>query len=245
VAFAYGSASGWSRSSSAANAPQASPSAVVAKASPGAAAVTARPDPKPAAPADRLQVLDPAQQALALRMARRTLELVLAGEPAPDAKQLGVPEAPVWRQHYGTFVTLEHGGNLRGCIGHIVAVEPLWEDIRDNAVAAALSDPRFAAVQLPELAGLDIEVSILTPMAPVPGPDGFVVGRHGVVLAAEGRRAVFLPQVAPEQGWDRDTTLRHLSLKAGLGPDAWRSPSARFEVFEAQVFGEPKRKDRP
>jgi AmmeMemoRadiSam system protein A len=135
-------------------------------------------------------------------------------------------------------VTLKKAGDLRGCIGHIEAVEPLWQDIRDNAVAAALYDRRFTPVQAAELASLELEVSILTPLTAVAGPAGFEVGRHGVVLSQSGRRAVFLPQVAPEQGWDRDTTLNHLARKAGLLEDAWRQPGARFEVFEAQVFGE-------
>ena len=80
-----------------------------------------------------------------------------------------------------------------------------------------------------------LEVSALTPLAPVDGPGDVVVGRHGVLLARDGRRAVFLPQVAREQGWDRDALLTHLCLKAGLPPDAWRAGAA-LSVFEAEVF---------
>jgi AMMECR1 domain-containing protein len=71
----------------------------------------------------------------------------------------------------------------------------------------------------------------------VPSPEQIEMGRHGVVLSKGGRRAVFLPQVATETGWDRDRFLSQLSLKAGLSADAWRE-GARFEVFTAQVFGE-------
>jgi len=190
------------------------------------------------APARGPQVLDGAQQQLALALARRTLEAVLGGGAPPDAAALGVPGDPVWIKPYGTFVTLKRRGELRGCIGHIFPVEPLWQDLRDNALSAALHDPRFPPVSRAELSSLELEVSILTEPRPVAGPEGFEVGRHGVVLTAQGRRAVFLPQVAPEQGWDRETTLHHLALKAGLAGDAWRAPDARFEVFEAQVFGE-------
>ena len=137
-----------------------------------------------------------------------------------------------------TILIIEDDAAIR--TGVAAALADRGHDV--SAVASALEDPRFPPVRLAELAQLDLEISILTPMQPVSGPEAFVVGRHGVVLAAQGRRAVFLPQVAPEQGWDRDTTLTQLSLKAGLPPDAWRSSSARFEVFEAQVFGEPKRK---
>ncbi|MEP0773301.1 MAG: AMMECR1 domain-containing protein, partial [Acidobacteriota bacterium] len=73
----------------------------------------------------------------------------------------------------------------------------------------------------------------------VPGPEAIQLGRHGVILAKEGRTAVFLPQVASETGWDRDTFLSQLARKAGLAADAWRR-GASFEVFTAQVFGEPE-----
>nr|MBC8426681.1 AMMECR1 domain-containing protein [bacterium] len=63
------------------------------------------------------------------------------------------------------------------------------------------------------------------------------IPRHGVVLACGPRRSVFLPQVAAEEGWDRDTMLSHLAMKAGLEPDAWRE-GASFQVFEAEVFAE-------
>ena len=98
-----------------------------------------------------------------------------------------------------------------------------------------MADPRFAPVSEGELSGLDVEVSVLTPLVSVNGPEDIEIGRHGIVLSAQGRRSVFLPQVAPEQGWDLETTLGHLSLKAGLSPHAWQE-GAEFQVFEAEVF---------
>jgi AmmeMemoRadiSam system protein A len=135
-------------------------------------------------------------------------------------------------------VTLKKRGMLRGCIGHIYPVEPLWRSIRDNAIAAAVEDRRFPPVSAEELGDLDLEISILTRPESVAGPEEFEVGRHGVVLQAHGRRAVFLPQVAPEQGWDRATTLSQLARKAGLDLDVWRTPAATLSVFEAQVIAE-------
>jgi len=64
-----------------------------------------------------------------------------------------------------------------------------------------------------------------------------VIGKHGMVLTKGGRSAVFLPQVAPEQGWGLEETLTHLAMKAGLSPEAWRE-GAEFLVFEAQVIHE-------
>ncbi len=137
------------------------------------------------------------------------------------------------------FVTLHSAdGALRGCIGNINAFEPLCRNIARNALNAAFSDPRFPPLDSEELEEVIIEISILTPIREVPSYEDFVVGKHGIVISCYGRSAVFLPQVAPEQGWDRDTTLRHLCMKAGLNADAWTLPAARFSVFEAIVFSE-------
>ena len=81
------------------------------------------------------------------------------------------------------------------------------------------------------------EISVLTPSVPIGTPEEFIVGRHGIILEKGRHSAVFLPQVAPEQGWDRETTLEHLAMKAGLGRNEWRR-GANFSVFEAIVFGE-------
>ena len=106
-----------------------------------------------------------------------------------------------------------------------------------RAVDAAAHDRRFEPVVADELSELEVEVSVLTPPAPVAGFEEIAIGRHGVVLEKAGRRAVFLPQVAPAQGWTLEETLTQLSLKAGLGAEGWRD-GATFLVFEAQVFRE-------
>ena len=143
----------------------------------------------------------------------------------------------------GVFVTVNNTGakartegRLRGCIGSMEAREPLVDAVIGAAVSAA-HDPRFPDLAPSELGGVAVEVSVLSPMCPVSGPEDIVLGKHGVLLTKSGRRAVFLPQVATETGWDLPTFLSALSQKAGLAPDAWRT-GARFEVFTAQVFGE-------
>jgi len=90
-----------------------------------------------------------------------------------------------------------------------------------------------------ELPQLEFEISALTPPRPVASYHEIVLGRHGMVLAKRGRSAVFLPQVAPEQGWDLPTTLTHLAQKAGLRADDWKE-GAEYLVFEAIVFHEKK-----
>ena len=145
------------------------------------------------------------------------------------AAHIALPPAPV-REPAGAFVTLRKDGRLRGCIGYIGPVKPVWEAVLDNAEAAALRDHRFRPVGADELDDLDIEVSVLTDPVAIPDWTGFEIGRHGVVLVKDGRRAVFLPDVAVEQGWDREQTLTRLAQKAGLPPDGWRE-GAQFLVF--------------
>jgi MEMO1 family protein len=184
------------------------------------------------------RALNSHEQEALLTLAREALTAAVRGEKAPSEK---IPDAfsadsPL-REERGVFVTLTEGGDLRGCIGSIIGTEPLWAGVRHQAVHSALEDPRFAPVSPPELERIHIEISVLTPPRPVSGPDEIVVGRHGVLIEKRGHRAVFLPQVAPEQGWDRDTMLRALCRKAGLAGDEWKS-GMNFEVFEAQVFEE-------
>lgn len=136
------------------------------------------------------------------------------------------------------FVTLHLEGALRGCIGNIEAFEPLKQNITRNAVNAAFRDPRFHPLSEDELSEVGMEISILTPSTPIASWHDFEIGKHGIILSCLGRSAVFLPQVAVEQNWDRETTLAHLSMKAGLNSDAWQSKDARFKVFQAVVFSE-------
>jgi AmmeMemoRadiSam system protein A len=128
-------------------------------------------------------------------------------------------------------------GNLRGCIGVIEGRGSLAAEVVANARAAALEDPRFRPVAAAEVAGLHIEVSALTPLRRVAGPAEIEVGRHGIFLEKGHHKAVFLPQVAPEQGWDLPTTLDHLARKAGLAAGDWRNET-ELHIFEADVVSE-------
>ncbi len=136
------------------------------------------------------------------------------------------------------FVTLHKHGQLRGCIGTLEPREPLAEAVRSAAVSAATQDPRFPAVNPDEVDDLEIEISVLSPLEKIDRPEDIIVGKHGVVVAEGVQRGVFLPQVAPEQGWDRETMLNYLCAhKAGLPADAWRR-TADLYVFTTQVFSE-------
>jgi len=183
---------------------------------------------------------DADRQAL-LRLARATLERGLVGGTPPPGPELGAACGAALHAPAATFVTLTRrdDGSLRGCIGELEATQPLYVSVMRNAMQAATRDPRFPAVSAAELRGLHIEISVLTPLRPAESYTEIEPGRHGVLLTKQGRSAVFLPQVASEQGWDVPTTLDHLAQKAGLPPRAWRT-GATFQVFEAIVFGEPQ-----
>ncbi len=172
-----------------------------------------------------------------LKLARQTLEYRFREGKSPDLDDLNVKLTPTLKQKTGVFVTLHKNKKLRGCIGFISPDHPTAEGVVANALNAAFRDPRFPAVKAAELPQLHIEVSVLTPPRPVNSHEDIVIGRHGIILKQGFRRAVFLPQVAPEQGWDLETTLAHLARKAGLPKDGWRK-GAKFEVFEAIVFAE-------
>ncbi len=181
------------------------------------------------------RALDPAEQARLLQVARETLEWTLGIGLPP----LEVDPSPALYQSSGAFVTLKKRGELRGCIGNLSGQGPLIRTVQRMAIAAATEDPRFPPVTSNELPDLRIEISVLSPLEEVAGPEAIQVGLHGVVLVHGSHQAVYLPQVALEEGWDRETMLSHLAQKAGLPPEAWRDPEARFYVFTAQVFEEP------
>ena len=177
--------------------------------------------------------------AFLLKIAREAMEhAVRTGQPLPANHFVGSAPAAT-KARMGAFVTLNDRatGALRGCIGEILPVRPLVEAVTARAADSALHDPRFSPVTPGELAGLRVEVSALMPPKPVASWREIVLGRDGMTLEKNGRFAVFLPQVAPEQGWDLATTLSYLSQKAGLPPEAWRE-GAEFETFQADVFHE-------
>jgi AmmeMemoRadiSam system protein B/AmmeMemoRadiSam system protein A len=190
-----------------------------------------------------LPVLTPGQGAALPALARASLETFLRHDGSIAEWYASPHDADVTEALAGAFVTLNHRGKkpgdpgrLRACMGVIEAEQPLEDAVIQAAVWAA-QDPRFPRLQPGELAGLEIEVSVLSPAHRVGGPSAINVGVHGVILEKGSHRALFLPQVAVEQGWDRTTMLDHLAQKAGLPPDGWRE-GTRFEVFTAQVFAE-------
>jgi AmmeMemoRadiSam system protein A len=162
-------------------------------------------------------------------LARRAIARALGAGGAGDV-------AILQGEARGVFVTLRRrsDGALRGCVGIPEPRHPLEEAVCRAAVSAALSDHRFAPVTAGELAGLAVQVSVLTALRPARAED-VVLGRHGVVVRGRGRTALFLPPVAVDQGWDVDTLVRQLCRKAGLPADAWRDGGCELLVFETET----------
>ena len=183
------------------------------------------------------------QKILLLRLARQGLEAAVNDRPLP-ALETGL-DSPAIERPGCSFVTLTEQGELRGCIGGLVAVQPLWLDVQQRAGQAALHDYRFAPVQPAELPNIDIEVSVLTPPEPLiyDAPDDLLrklrPSVDGVVLSHGPYRATFLPQV-----WhtvpDPEQFLCMLCEKLGERPDAWRRAHLDVEIYQVEEFSEPE-----
>jgi AmmeMemoRadiSam system protein A len=176
-----------------------------------------------------------------LREARKTIQQALSGEESQRRDDAHL--SPVFNQRRGTFVTLTIGGNLRGCIGHIIPQESLIEGIRINAINAAFKDPRFRPLGKDEWKKVKIEISILTDPKPLSYSDADDLlrklrpGIDGVIIKKGYRQSTFLPQV-----WDqlprKEEFLNHLCLKAGLDGNEWKRGGLEVSTYQVQAFEE-------
>ncbi len=175
------------------------------------------------------------------RSERRTL-LEVARQAVRQAVEQGraleiLPPPGILSQPAGAFVTLRRGGQLRGCIGQLEAIEPMVQVVAHCAMAAALEDPRFEPLSPDELPSIEIEVSVLSALWPL-RPEEIDVGKHGLLISLGGTRGVLLPQVAAEHRWTRERFLEETCTKGGLERHAWKNPATRIQGFTAEVFSE-------
>jgi AmmeMemoRadiSam system protein A len=140
------------------------------------------------------------------------------------------------RQQQGAFTTLHLEGEVRGCVGYVFPVSPLFQTIIETARAAAFQDMRFLPVTREEAARLQISISILSLLFPIKAEE-VELGKHGLLITQGNHRGLLLPQVPAEHGWDLNTFLEQTCRKAGLRPDAWQH-QATLEAFTAEIFGE-------
>lgn len=178
-------------------------------------------------------MLTDAEKKELLRIARHHLESAVKGEPKPESKAM----SETLRQERGVFVTLKKKGDLRGCIGYIQPVKPLYEAVGEMAISAGTGDPRFSPVEEMELPDITIEISVLSPLKQVRDVEEIEVGRHGLYVTKDYFAGVLLPQVAVEYNWNRQEFLEETCLKAGLSPDAWQK-GAQIYSFSAEIFRE-------
>ena len=169
-----------------------------------------------------------------LRLARSSLESAVRRTLLPS---LGPCDASLLEPR-GAFVTLREGGELRGCIGYIDPLKPLAHTVREVTAKAALEDLRFPPVGPDELAGIGIEISVLSPLARVDQITDIELGTHGLMIEFEKNRGLLLPQVPVENGWDRETFLTQTAKKAGLPPFIWQHRDTQTFTFTAEVFSE-------
>jgi AmmeMemoRadiSam system protein B/AmmeMemoRadiSam system protein A len=148
-------------------------------------------------------------------------------------------------QERGAFVTLNEHGQLRGCIGYVAPVKPLWATVRDVAAFAALRDSRFRPVSAGELGALEYEVSVLSPMRRVLDVKEIRVGRDGLIMKSGDIEGLLLPQVPVEEKWDRTTFLDETCYKAGLSKNCWQSADTDIFRFTALVFPPPNEPPSP
>lgn len=209
---------------------------------------TARPDGAEPPPVE----LEPEAQGMLLALARSALasaasEAGWASSSGSGRERSGresgpgssIGDDPRLAQPAAVFVTLTREGELRGCMGRLVADLPVAEAVISSATSAALFDPRFAPVSADELPALRLDVSVLGPAVPLTDPAAFRPGVEGIVVERDGRGALLLPEVATEFGWGATEMLEAVCRKAGLARDAWRDPWTRLLVFRTLRFGGP------
>jgi AmmeMemoRadiSam system protein A len=195
----------------------------------------AHPPASELAPDQRRTLLWIAHEAILSVLERRTFS-VEDGPPA--AAELSEPR--------GVFTTLYLRGEpsaellpllqLRGCVGYVVPVAPLYRAVAQTARAAAFEDSRFPPVTIDEALRLKISLSVLSRLFSI-RPEAVEVGRHGLLISDGPRRGLLLPQVPVEHGWDRQAFLEQTCRKAGLPLNAWRA-TATIDAFTAEVFGD-------
>jgi len=170
-----------------------------------------------------------------LTLARSVILRALTG----TAAKLPEPQPTCLSLRRGIFVTIHVHRKLRGCIGVIEGREPLRDTIAHCAESAAFRDSRFSALRPDEVGGLQIEISILSELAPLT-PDQVEIGRHGLFITSAHRHGLLLPQVAVEHHLSREEFLEETCRKAGLPDDAWKRTDAQLYGFTCEIFQEER-----
>ena len=175
------------------------------------------------------------EKKLLIKLARESIESKLFNKK-PTA--INVDDYPVLKSKCGVFVTLTIAGQLRGCIGYITSNDPLYITVKDAAIGAAFSDPRFYPLTKTEYEQIEVEISVLSEPYPMKSYDEIVVGKHGLILEEGGKRGLLLPQVPIEHGMNKEQYLDAICRKTGVRQNLWREKLLNISLFTAIVFNE-------
>jgi AmmeMemoRadiSam system protein A len=179
-----------------------------------------------------LLFLDDNEKSFLLRLAKDVIEKTAQG--------IKITPPPFYseklKEKYGVFVSLHMNKELRGCIGYVEGIQPLQTAVMEMAKSAAFHDPRFEPVDIKEVAKLDIEISVLSPLKEIKDITAIQIGVHGIVIEKGFYRGLLLPQVATEYQWDVETFLNHSCMKAGLSQEAWKEKDTKIFIFSAEIF---------
>ena len=170
-----------------------------------------------------------------LRLSRLALEQTVTGADGPPDP---VKDPSLVSTRYGSFVSLHRGTDLRGCIGTCDPRGPLYKTVVEMTQAAATQDYRFSPITPAEIHEVRIEISVLSALEPVTDIPSLIVGIHGLHVSSGEKRGVLLPQVATEYGWDLETFLSQVCLKAELKQEAWKSAETQVSSFVTLVIKE-------
>lgn len=184
--------------------------------------------------------LSDSQKKYLLSLARKSIAATLAPDKVSrQEEQVTSPELQALSEVLaGVFVSLHINDSLRGCIGYIEGLRPLPEVIQETAIAAALRDPRFEPLREDELQEIEIEISVLSPLEQIQGPQDITIGKHGLLVRHGKQQGLLLPQVATHTGWEAQAFLEHTCIKAGLPSNTWELPETEIFRFSAEVFAE-------
>jgi len=182
----------------------------------------------------RSDVLSKAEQKILLELARKSIAAKFSGKELPKFKS----SFHRLEEIRGVFVTLKKEDILRGCIGFVMGVKPLYQTVQEVAEASAFQDPRFSPLKEDELKDTVIEISVVTALRKISSIKMIKVKRDGLLVKRGDSQGLLLPQVAKKNKWKRQTFLEHVCLKAGLDKDDWKNPGTEIMTFSAQIFEE-------
>ncbi len=178
-------------------------------------------------------MLSAPDKSMLLDIARETVMEEIAGGSAPREREW----SEALRREQGAFVTLYVHGQLRGCIGFIQPLYPLWETVRIASLKASTEDFRFPRIAREELDGLSVQISVIGESRAMRSPDDIRIGEDGIIVEFHGRRGLLLPQVAEEWRFDALEFLEATCRKAGVPKNSWREPGAQVELFTTETIG--------